>query len=47
MPKAEEVLTQLATRIPTELHCRLKLYCLTHDMPLMHFVVEAIETNLG
>ena len=43
----EEVLTQLATRIPKELHRRLKLYCVTHDIALMHFVVEAIEEKLG
>ena len=48
MAKAEEVAsTQLATRIPKNLHHRLKLYCVTHDMPLMQFVVEAIETRLG
>ena len=46
MAKAEEVLTQLATRIPKELHRRLKLYCVTHDIVLMHFVVEAIEERL-
>ena len=44
MAKVEEAAsTQLATRIPKDLHHRLKLYCVTHDMPLMQFVVEAIE----
>src|SRR5438477_364126 len=43
MAKAEEVWTQLATRIPKELHRRLKLHCVTHDIAVMHFVVEAIE----
>ena len=47
MAKADEPLTQLATRIPEELHRRLKLYCVTHDIALMHFVVEAIEEKLG
>ncbi len=47
MVKAEEVLTQLATRIPKDLHRRLKLHCVTHDIALMHFVVEAIEEKLG
>jgi predicted HicB family RNase H-like nuclease len=47
MAKAEEVLTQLATRIPKDLHRRLKLHCVTHDIALMHFVVEAIEEKLG
>ena len=44
MAKGEEV---WATRIPKELHRRLKLYCVTHDIVLMHFVVEAIEERLG
>ena len=43
MAKAEEVWTQLATRIPKELHRRLKLHCVTHDIALMHFVVEALR----
>ena len=47
MAKAEEVWTQLATRIPKELHRRLKLYCVTHEIALMHFVVGAIEEKLG
>ena len=47
MAKTEEVLTQLATRIPKELHRRLRLYCVTHDIALMHFVVAAIEEKLG
>src|SRR5437773_1440838 len=32
MAKTEEPLTQLATRIPKELHRRLKLYCVTHEI---------------
>ncbi len=47
MAKTEEVLTQLATRIPKNLHRRLKLYCVTHDIMLQHFVTEAIEEKLG
>jgi len=47
MAKAEEPWTQLATRIPKELHRRLKLHCVTNDIALMHFVVEAIEEKLG
>ncbi len=47
MAKTEEVWTQLATRIPKELHRRLKLYCVTHDIAVMHFVVAAIEEKLG
>jgi hypothetical protein len=44
---AEEPWTQLATRIPKELHRRLRVYCVTHDIVLMHFVVAAIEEELG
>jgi len=47
MAKTDEPIAQLATRIPKELHRRLKLYCVTHDIALMHFVVEAIEEKLG
>jgi hypothetical protein len=47
MARAEEVWTQLATRIPKELHRRLKLHCVTHDIMVQHFVVEAIEQKLG
>ena len=36
-----------ATRIPKELHRRLRLYCVTHDIVLMHFVAAAIEEKLG
>jgi hypothetical protein len=46
MAKTEEVWTQLATRIPKDLHRRLKMYCVTHDIALMHFVVAAIEETL-
>ena len=47
MAKPEEPWVQLATRIPKELHRRLKLYCVTHDIVLMHFVVDAVEEKLG
>src|SRR5207237_3458877 len=44
--QAEEAQTQLATRIPKSLHRRLRLYCVTHDIVLMHFVTEAVEEKL-
>jgi predicted HicB family RNase H-like nuclease len=47
MAKAEEPWSQLATRIAKELHRRLRLYCVTHDIVLMQFVVAAIEEKLG
>src|ERR1700756_1864011 len=45
--EATEPWVQLATRIPKDLHRRLKLYCVTKDIALMHFVTEAIEEKLG
>jgi hypothetical protein len=39
--KAEEACTQRATRIPKELHRRLKLQCVTNDTSLTEFLVEA------
>ena len=47
MTTAHEAWTQLATRIPKELHRRLKLHCVTNDTSVMEFVVEAIEEKLG
>jgi hypothetical protein len=47
MAKPEEHWTQLATRIPKELHRRVKLHCVTNDTSVMEFVVEAIEDKLG
>jgi predicted HicB family RNase H-like nuclease len=46
MPKTDEAWVQLATRIPKELHRRLKVYCVTHEIVLMHFVTEAIQEKL-
>ena len=45
--EGREPLTQLATRIPQPLHRRLRLYCVTHDLALMQFVVAAIEEKLA
>jgi len=47
MTTLHEGWTQLATRIPKELHRRLKLYCVTHDTSVMEFVTKAIEEKLG
>ena len=47
MAKTEEPWTQLATRIPKELHRRLKLHCVTNDIMVQDFVVEAIQEKLG
>ncbi len=47
MTTAHEAWTQLATRIPKELHRRLKLYCVMHEIAVQDFVTEAIEEKLG
>ena len=47
MTERDEPVAQLATRIPKELHRRLKLHCVTNDIAVMEFVVEALEKKLG
>ena len=47
MAKTDEPIAQLATRIPKELHRRLKLHCVTHEIAVQDFVAEAIEEKLG
>ena len=47
MAKPDEPIAQLATRIPKDLHRRLKLYCVTHEIAVQDFVVAAIEEKLG
>ena len=39
--------SKFATRIPKDLHRRLKLHCVTQEIAVMHFIVEAIEEKLG
>ena len=47
LAKPDEPIVQLATRIPKDLHRRLKLHCVTKDIMVQDFVVEAIEEKLG
>ena len=47
MAKTDEPIAQLATRIPKDLHRRVKLHCVTFDTSLMDFVTQAIEEKLG
>jgi len=47
MAREEETIVQLATRIPKNLHRRLKLHCVTHDTSVMAFVERAIEERLA
>ena len=42
----DEVWVQLATRIPKELHRKLKLHCVESDTPVMEFVVSSLEEKL-
>ena len=47
MAKADEPIAQLATRIPKDLHRRLKLHCVTHEIAVQDFVTQAIEEKLA
>jgi hypothetical protein len=42
----DEVWVQLATRIPKELHRKLKLHCVVSDVSVMEFVVDALGEKL-
>ena len=44
---ADEVWVQLATRIPKELHRRLKLHCVQTDTSVMDFVVTSLRDKLA
>ncbi len=43
----DEPWSQLATRVPKNLHRRLKLHCVTQETTVMDFVVQAIAEKLG
>jgi hypothetical protein len=42
----DEVWVQLATRIPKDLHRKLKLHCVVSDVSVMQFVVDALGERL-
>jgi len=46
MAKEEDVLIQLATRIPKGLHREIKLYCVHNGISVMEFVAAALEEKL-
>jgi hypothetical protein len=46
MPKEDDVLIQLATRIPKGLHREIKLYCVHNGISVMEFVATALEEKL-
>ena len=46
MAKEDDVLIQLATRIPKGLHREIKLFCVHHGISVMEFVAAALEEKL-
>ena len=46
MAKEDDVLIQLATRIPKGLHRDIKLYCVHNSISVMEFVAAALEEKL-
>ena len=46
MTKDDDVLIQLATRIPKTLHREIKLHCVSHGISVMEFVAAALEDKL-
>jgi predicted HicB family RNase H-like nuclease len=46
MAKEDDVLIQLATRIPKGLHREIKLYCVQTGISVMEFVAAALEEKL-
>ena len=46
MAKDDDVLVQLATRIPKTLHRAIKLHCVSSSISVMEFVAAALEDKL-
>jgi predicted HicB family RNase H-like nuclease len=46
MAKGDDVLTQLATRIPKSLHREIKLHCVASGISVMEYVAAALEAKL-
>jgi len=46
MPKDDDVLIQLATRIPKGLHREIKLFCVHNSISVMEFLAAALEEKL-
>ena len=45
--REDEPWVQLATRIPKDLHRKLKLHCVESDTSVMDFVVQSLEEKLA
>ena len=43
---ADEVVVQIATRVPESLLQRVKVWCIQHDVTVMSFVAGALEEKL-
>ena len=46
MTDPNEAWVQLATRIPRRLHRQMKLHCVSQEVSLMAFVVDALREKL-
>jgi predicted HicB family RNase H-like nuclease len=46
MAKDDDVLIQLATRIPKSLHRQIKLHCVSTGISVMEFVAASLEDKL-
>jgi hypothetical protein len=46
MPTEEDVLVQLATRVPRRLHREIKLFCVGNGISVMAFVGAALSAKL-
>ena len=46
MTDSNEAWVQLATRIPRRLHREMKLHCVSQEVSLMAFVVDALREKL-
>ena len=46
MARDDDVLIQLATRIPKGLHREIKLFCVHNGISVMEFVAAALEEKL-
>lgn len=47
MPKEDDVLVQLATRVPRDLHRAIKLHCVGIGISVMEFVEAALAAKLA
>jgi hypothetical protein len=46
MRKPDEILVQLATRVPRDLHREIKLFCVGNGISVMDFVESALVAKL-